>query len=751
MRNRFTRIIAGFTAAVVLSVSSFCIYAEDTEENDTDSGTSYTMRTENEVLRTMKKACENESFVLYYSEEEDLIALECKKNGYVWWSSPVNAEADTIAKGNVKKELESSLIVVYGEPEKRTGSTLRSARNGKMKYKVTGNTLEITYRFPSAGFVIPVQYTLDEDSLRVHADTSEFKENKREEGENMVLLELSVLPNMLTAGSMENGYYIIPDGSGAVINFNNGKTDSRSYSSKVYGNDITAVPLYKPENTEKVYLPVYASVKETGNGMLAVIHEGDENVLIQSSVSGLSKSSYNTCSSRFILRNTDTYYMNSEPLTVFEDGEIGVPSLEIRFYPLCEKELDYTDVAEVYRQYLIDEKNLTQTENTLPLSISLYGGVQKKEPFLGIPITRKKAVTSFEQAKSIVSGLKENGADSMVVTLENWTDDGIEGKADYKAKPSSVLGTSGEFRDMVKYFDDNGIEFYPVVNNTTFNSGNGYYAFSDTAMRASGQYSKQISYTLAYGTKDGMKKAVSLLSPSVYSGLFSKISSGYSKAGLSGICPGDLSSVLCGDYGKKHIERCDTAEFIEEGMAGFKENIGSVLTSEANSYVFEFTDYISEVPLCSGGYDIFDEDIPFYQLVLHGLIPYSSTAVNGAENPEELILKAAAAGSGIHFDMVGEEISILKDTEYDIYFYADSDAWTKKAAAGYRFIRDVLSGTEDEYITEYSQKGEIIETEYSNGTVVTVNLKEETAQVSEKTYVLSDYLNSDGGAGNDEE
>ena len=76
MRNRFTRIIAGFTAAVVLSVSSFCIYAEDTEENDTDSGTSYTMRTENEVLRTMKKACENESFEHYYSEEEDLIGIE---------------------------------------------------------------------------------------------------------------------------------------------------------------------------------------------------------------------------------------------------------------------------------------------------------------------------------------------------------------------------------------------------------------------------------------------------------------------------------------------------------------------------------------------------------------------------------------------------------------------------------------------------------------------------------------------------
>lgn len=749
MKNRFIRMIAGFTAAVMLSASSFCIYAEDTE--DTDSDSAYTMRTENEVLRTMKKACENSSFVLYYSEDEDLIALECRKNGYVWWSSPVNAEGDKTAKGNVKKELESSLVVVYGEPEKRTGSTLRSARNGKMKYKVTGNTLEITYRFPSAGFVIPVKYTLAEDSLRVHADTSDFEENRREEGENMVLLELSLLPNMLTAGSMENGYYIIPDGSGAVINFNNGRTGSRSYSSKVYGSDITSVPLYKPENTEKVYLPVYASVKETGNGMLAVIHEGDGNVLIQSSVSGLSKSSYNTCSSRFILRNTDTYYMNSEPLTVFEDDEIGTSSMEVRFYPLCENELDYADVAGVYRQYLIDEKKVTQTGNTLPLSIALYGGVQKKEPFLGIPVTRKKAVTSFKQVREIVSELAEDGTDSMKITLDNWTDAGIEGKVDYKAKPSSVLGSPGEFKDMVKYFEDNGIGFYPVVNNTTFKSGNGYHSFSDTAMRASGQYSKQISYNPAYGTRDGMKASLSLLSPSVFDSLFKKISSGYSGNSLSGICPGDISSVLYGDYGKKHIERSESAGLIREGMAEFRENIGSVLTSEANAYVFGLTDYISEVPLCSGGYDIFDEDIPFYQIAVHGLIPYSSTAVNGAENPDELILKAAAAGSGLHFDMVGTEISELKDTEYDGLFYADSSAWTEKASAGYRFIKDVLSGTADEYITGYSQKGEVIETEYSNGTVVTVNLEEKTAKVDEKTYVLSDYLNSERGAENDEE
>lgn len=756
MRNRLIRIIAGISAAALMT-SSFCVSADENEASDTaDSAAAsdseeteennYVMRTENEVLNTMIKACENDNFILLYSEEEDLIALENKRNGYVWWSSPINAEGDFSAKGTVKKELESSLIVVYGDPDQRTGSTLRSAKNGKMKYRVSGNTLEVTYRFPSAGFVIPVKYTLDETSLNVHADTADFKENKRDEGENMILLELSVLPNMLTAGSIENGYYIIPDGSGAVINFNNGKTSARAYSSKVYGNDITAVPLYSPDKTEEVYLPVYASVKDTGNGMLAVIHEGDANVLIQSSVSGLSKSSYNTCSSRFILRNTDTYYMNSEPLTVFESGDIGMSSLEIRFYPVYDKEIDCADVAGVYRQYLTDVKGVEKISDDLPLCVDLYGGVRKKEPFLGVPVTRKKSVTSFKQARSIVSDLLGSGTDSMVVTLDNWTDDGISGKVDFSANPSSVLGSAKDFRDMTEFFSENDIRFYPVTNNTTFSTGNGYWAFSDTAMRVSGQYSKQISYSPAYGTRDGMKKPQCLLTPAAYPDLFEKIASGYSKAGLGGICPGDITSVLYGDYGKKRTERCDSASYIRSGLEKFRNSIGSVLSEKAGAYVFGYTDYISDAPLRSSGYDIFDEDIPFYQMVLHGLIPYSSTSVNGDADPERLILMAAASGSGIHFDMIYEDISELKDTEYDRYFYADSSFWTDTAAAGYRFIRDVLTPVADEYIVDYSTEGDVVTAVYSNDAVITVDLENGTAESAGKTFILSDYLDTDGGA-----
>ncbi|MBO4414842.1 MAG: hypothetical protein J5824_02530, partial [Lachnospiraceae bacterium] len=101
MQKKYMRFIAGI-AAMCMLMPSFCVFAEpdnevsedmaqtesseaDTNENDDSAEKSdYVMRTENEVLKTMKRACENENLILFYSEEEDLIALENKKNGYVW-------------------------------------------------------------------------------------------------------------------------------------------------------------------------------------------------------------------------------------------------------------------------------------------------------------------------------------------------------------------------------------------------------------------------------------------------------------------------------------------------------------------------------------------------------------------------------------------------------------------------------------------------------------------------------------------
>ena len=166
----------------------------------------------------------------------------------------------------------------------------------------------------------------------------------------------------------------------------------------------------------------------------------------------------------------------------------------------------------------------------------------------------------------------------------------------------------------------------------------------------------------------------------------------------------------------------------------------SILGNTANAYALPYVDRISNVPLQSSGYDIFDADIPFYQIVLHGLKSYSGTAVNGSADTREAVLRAVSAGSSISYDMIGEETSILKDTELDDLYYAYYADWTEEAAQCWNFTRDVLSGVGGELITGYEQDGSVITTTYANGTVITVDLDAESATVDGKEYLLADYV-----------
>ena len=137
---------------------------------------------------------------------------------------------------------------------------------------------------------------------------------------------------------------------------------------------------------------------------------------------------------------------------------------------------------------------------------------------------------------------------------------------------------------------------------------------------------------------------------------------------------------------------------------------------------------------------MFNYDIPFYQIVMQGLAPVSTTPVNGDPEPEKLILQAIASGTAPGFDMIFEDASELKDTRYDGLFYAHYAYWTDTASGSAKLYEEVLGGVKDKKITAYSEEDGVITTVYEDGTEIVTDLNKRTVKANGKTYKLADYI-----------
>ncbi len=717
--------------------------SEDEEETYAMS-TEEPLITDEQALAEMELAAENGKMALYYNKKGQ-IALVDKATGEVWWSNPINVDA-AAGKAAQKTKLKSSMTMTFAQPSKRNTTAQNSAdQKVKCKIKVKKNSdgVELTYDYGNAEISVPVKLTLKDDYLSVSVDTAGIVESNGDK----IVTNLIMMGAFGAAEPDETGYFVIPDGSGALINFNNGKMNYKTYKGQVYGRNVTPVETTKPAVTQNVYLPMYGIVK--GNsGMMVVADKGDTCATINAYVRGQEKTSYNACYFDFEIRTDDEYLMGGDanPLAVYEKRGILVPEIEVRYYPVSnadKSEIDYVDIADTYRDYLTGDQGVTKSAaaDKSALYIDFYGAVMKQETVLGFPVMMQHETTSFEEAKTILEELKALGVDDMVVNYNQWTTADIKEKIADDAKPASKLGGKKDFKALKAYAEENGIALYPGVDNLTFESGNGYFTMTDTAIRVSNAYSRQIEYDLAHGIENKFYDAISLLSPRKYEKMFKNLAKSYSKAEIGNISLGSATTVIYGDYGKKSVSREMFKFNLQTYLEELKGSVGSILADGANAYVLKYVDHVSNVPLNSSKFDVFDQEIPFYQIVMSGLKPVSTTAVNGDAQVADLVLRALATSSNLRFDFVAETADELKDTRYDKLYYANYEYWLEDAAACYKFADEVLSKTAGSAITEYNLLSETkIETVYANGTTTVVDLEARTIDVNGKTISIYDYI-----------
>lgn len=739
--------------------------SEDEEEDEDELPEPITDE-EAVALETCQEVASNDNFVMYADEENERIGLYVKASGKYWWTSPINVMSDntiideskdSTMKNAQRNSIASSVAIKVGDlrQEKRTESPapVYSTRATKT-WKTESNGVAVTYKYGSEGVKFTVHYELCDDNLYVYADTSEIEEENTSSLDGKVLTKLQLCPyfGAVSAtdenGEATEGYMIVPDGSGAVIKYNNGKINYADYSQQIYGRDYTAVPLTAPRVTEQAYMPVIATV--SGNsGLVAIVSDGDANVYAKAQVSGQNKQAYNNCYFEFETRSQDAFFMSGDSLnkiTVFEKGDIKTERFGIRYYPVDDEEgVNYADCAEVYRNYLINNKGLVQrTESdSSDLYIDFFGGVLKQTSIVGIPFMLKTEITGFSQAQEIVNKFKENGVSDIVVNYNDWTNASIKNKISTKVKPSGTLGGTSDFNSFIS---TENVDVFPSMNNIQMDSGSwGYMTFTNTAIRVSNAYSRQSTYSPAFGVPES-GVAPALLSPNSYVKVFEQMVESYQDKNLDKIGFGDYSTKLVSDFSTKNSSsRNNTMNTIVEGYKTASESVGSILCDGANAYVLPYASQITNVPVYSSGFNLTDYDIPFYQMVIHGYIPYSTKPINASSNTGETFMLALAAGSGMHYDMVYEDAAELKDTDYDDLYYSNYEGWLDMATKQSDLASQILSGVSDMTISNYeiSDDGNVITTTYSkdgSNVVVEVNMSAGTASVDGQVYDLGDAI-----------
>lgn len=714
--------------------------------------------TEEAALAEMTEVARTSSLALYVNETTGVFAVENLANGYYWWSNPYNADNDPAVKSDSKRnELKSSMVInsVKVTDTEAASTTLRAAATGETTVDIGAveNGFKAEVSFSNEGIMVPYTVTLVDDYFEISILADEIYEVELEAPDlikesSRSIVDIGLFQDLGAAFSDEEGYIVTPDGSGAVINFNNGKTNAVEYTQKLYGRDLAISQDMAPAKTEQAYLPIMGLVKED-NALLLIATEGSAYATARASVAGQRATSYNSAWFNFALRSTDTYYMGGSTYTAlkaYQTDRVPETRMTVRYYPLAKDDVSYVDIGLRYQQYLVEEKGLTKktTDDDAHFYLDLYGGTVKERSVMGFPVNLQTAATTYEQAQEIIQSFHELGVDDMVITYEDFNAAGMKNKISDSIDYSSKLGGKNDFKELADYCASIGAVFAPSVDLMNYErSGNGYSKTGASVIGVTKAYATQGVYELAFGTPHETRNSWYILTPAYFEKVYGQVISSYTKEGFAAIGVAEGTNILYSDFNtnvNKTTSRQQTIEILKSCYQMINNSGMTFVAGACNDYALPYVDFITDVPLYSSNFDLYDYDIPLYEIVIHGYIPYTSKAKNASSGADELFLLSVATGTPVHYEFMYEDPNTFTDCDYDTLFYTNYRGWLDIAAAEYKICKDIVADLSAKTITNFVYLSEdVVQTTFSDGTVITADLDRLTLEVNGTELDLTEY------------
>lgn len=674
--------------------------------------------------------------VFYYNKDQDTIIVKNTTTGYMW-SSAVSQDYYDSSKLNDtwKGNLKSMFNFTYTNLKAGGGKTVTEssgARKPTIKATAISNGISIEYYFQDLKLGTTIELTLENNALVVNIPANKLKE----EGE-YGFTSIEPLPFFGAAKDNTDGYIFYPDGSGALMDYNDPahyNVNTRSFD--IYGSDL--IDYMAGTANRQAALPVYG-IKQANNALFAIITQGEYDSTIKLKPSG-NVIGLNTISTEFILRKfyVDPRVKSTEVKQY--DKKLMNNMHTVKYYLLDGSEANYGGMANIYRNYLINDMKVPKRikeNDKIPLGLDLFTGIEEKKLIFNTFIP----MTTFNQAKTILSKFKSKGIDAIQTDLIGWTKRGQYTSPLYFPANSKLGGNSG-LKNLEDYAESNSIKMFLNTDfeyTETANKVGGYSQRNDVVYEASGM-------VLTNDQKDFY-----FFNPFAIQNMFNnKFLPNAKKNGVAGVNFTWLGDMIYSDYNKKYPStKAQTAATFDSIMDKSSKELGLVGIDTGNAYAMKYADRIFNVKSEDSEYFSTTEAVPFYQMVVHGLIPYSCSMEEAGNLTSDLTkqkLKWVEYGYMPYFQLTYQSSEKLKYTYYNNLFTSQYDDWIDKATDIYKEFNDRLSGLWSQFMVNHEKVSEdVYKVTYENGTKVYVNYNDSPITVEGNTIKANDYLVVDKG------
>lgn len=599
-------------------------------------------------------------------------------------------------------------------------------------------------------FEIPLEYRLDGDAVDVSIPLSEVKENG-----GGSIFRIQMLRYFGAAGTEEEGYMLVPNGSGSLINFNNGKTGTSPYSEYVYGLDPLSAEYTVRENTTDTKLALYGIFRKD-SAVFATIEDGASYALLSAYVSG-KVNEYNFIYPTFVVRGNDKLSMfgttgNEADIPIVETNHYDA-NLTVKYTMLTEENADYSSAANYYRDRLVREGKLTAEETTgddLKFYYDVLGGVGMTKFFLGTQYQGMYTMTTFEEAEDIYTDLYDSGITKQVMNFQGWMNRGYYHDVANKIKIPHALGGKSDLETLSSRMAADGNTFYADVafQKVTFISKRYSYGNETSRYYGAGYVAEfglvnpaTLRQTSGLGYEENHYYLISPKFLHRYTDAFVKKIGKYD---IGGISLRDLGNELHSDKKRTHIiDREAALDVVTAALGDMKDTGKSILLNAGNDYAFGYADDMINVPLSSNDYYIIDETVPFYEMLIHGYIDYAGSVINLSDTYEksDIVLNLVENGAAPHFMFSWENSSDIKTTALNRFYSTSYENWKDDAVAIYNEVNGALK-----YVTGAAMiKHETLDSgvkavTYSNGVVIYINTGNSDKTVNGVTVPAKGYL-----------